>query len=69
MIRVQPMRKGISSVADDPWATRGYPLTDGFGFGQNFIPTMAIGFLMDLNNFRGHRFRIAKPANLCPLPS
>jgi hypothetical protein len=40
---------------------------DGYGFGQNFIPVMGMGFLMGVNNFHGYGFGKAKPGGFVPV--
>jgi hypothetical protein len=40
---------------------------DGYGFGQNFKPVMATGFLMGVNIFHGYEFGIAKPDGFVPV--
>jgi hypothetical protein len=49
--------------------TYGYPLTDGYEFGQNIKPVTGTNFLMDIDIFHGYRFGWQNPAGLYPLPS
>ena len=50
----------------DPWVPETHV---GTGLGQMLHPSWVMGFLIGLYNFYGYRFRIVKPAGLCPLPS
>jgi hypothetical protein len=43
--------------AGNPWVPAN-PM--GYRFGQNFKPVIGTGFLMDIDNFHGYRFGMAK---------
>ena len=55
---VQPMNKGMFSVMDDPWV----PVNPMGMVWAKFYTCYRYGFLMDLNNFRGNDFGMAKSA-------
>jgi hypothetical protein len=55
MAKVQAMHKGIFSVTDDPWATRGYPLT------------RRVWILAKFYTHRGYEFGIAKSNRFIPV--